>query len=396
MAMSKEMITTGTKKFSELLAKEDVRKGLSQVLPKTVNLDRLLRMVVTAVRANPMLLECTQSSLLASVMGCAILGLEPEPFLGQAYIVPYRRKGTLIATLIPGYRGYLTLARRSGEVQAITAQAVKQNDHFQFEYGLNERLEHRPATTDRGETIGAYVLFRYKDGGHSFEYLPKSEIDKRRDRSKASEKEAGPWITDYDEMAVKTVIRHHIKMVPLSIEELRRAAVLEERFLAGEDQISALLDGAAEDVQATVLKSDEEKIAEFDRQADIMVAQKELFNHFLTLSAQSDKSTVEKIKTDAVDNNQVEALCTAFLDWQSKQNPTENAKRSPGRHPKEKQGNGAVENTTQPGAKERPSRLCPDTNGEERRYDDYCNSGCSKRTGCPAWNAEERQPGEEG
>lgn len=35
-------------------------------------------------------------------------------------------------------------------MQIIQAQAVYENDEFEYELGLNPRLEHRPALHDRG------------------------------------------------------------------------------------------------------------------------------------------------------------------------------------------------------------------------------------------------------
>lgn len=213
----------------ELLNKDSMRRQIEMAIPKHMTVDRLLRVAVTAIRTTPKLLDCTPQSLLACVMGCAQLGLEPEPFLGQAYIIPYGKE----AKLIPGYRGYIALARRSGEVQSVCAQCVYENDVFELQYGLDEKLNHVPAEGDRGNVKGAYVIFRYKDGSHSFDYMSKADIDKIRDRSKASN--SGPWVTDYGEMAKKTVIRRHVKVAPLSIE-MARAAAAEDLALSGGNQ----------------------------------------------------------------------------------------------------------------------------------------------------------------
>jgi len=233
--------------ISDYLARPYIKDQLAMALPKHLTADRLLRVAMTTIRHNRKLLDCTLESLLAAVMGCAQLGLEPEPFLGQAYLVPFnnkvkignREEWRMEAKLIPGYRGYITLARRSGEVQSVTAQVVYANDRFQMEYGLEDILKHTPSDGDRGKPKGAYVIFRYKDGSHSFDYMSVADIEKIRARSKA--KDSGPWVTDWDEMAKKTVIRRHIKLVPLSIE-LATAAAAEEKAFAGESQEGLFLD----------------------------------------------------------------------------------------------------------------------------------------------------------
>jgi recombination protein RecT len=254
-----------------LFEKETVRKQIAMAIPKHLSVDRLLRVAMTSIRTNRKLLDCSQESLLAAVMGCAQLGLEPEPFLGQAYLVPYwnEKKKALEAQLIPGYRGYITLARRSGEVKSVTAQVVYENDKFEMEYGLEEILKHIPNDGDRGKPKGAYVIFRYKDGSHSFDYMSVADINKIMERSKSKDREGnlvGPWVTDWPEMAKKTVIRRHIKLVPLSIE-MATAAAAEEKAFAGESQAGLFLD--TQEAEYTEVdgngEPDPAAIAEFER-----------------------------------------------------------------------------------------------------------------------------------
>lgn len=228
--MSRELTTLENKikTIRNYIDRDVVKNQLARVLPKHLSPDRLLRVAMTSIQRNPKLLECSPQSLLACIMVCGELGLETDPFLGQAYLIPFwnSKKKCYEATLIPGYRGYITLARRSGEVQAVQAQVVKENDEFELEYGLNEKLRHVPSTGERGKTIGAYVVVRYKDGSYSFDYMSVDDIEKIRKRSKSPND--GPWVTDYDEMCKKTVIRRHFKIVPLSTEDARKLAALEE------------------------------------------------------------------------------------------------------------------------------------------------------------------------
>jgi len=220
----------------KMLASPAMKKQMERALPKHLNADRLLRISLSVIRTNPRLAECTQQSLAACIMGCAQLGLEPEPFLGQAYLVPFwnKHKNAFEAQLIPGYRGYISLARRSGEVQTVFAQVVHEGDYFHLRYGLDPNLEHEPADDEqRGEPTGAYVVFRYKDGSYSFDYMSYGEIERIRQRSKSPNE--GPWKTDWAEMAKKSVIRRHVKLVPLSVE-MNTAVAAEHRAIEGETQ----------------------------------------------------------------------------------------------------------------------------------------------------------------
>ncbi|MFT9846605.1 recombination protein RecT [Aneurinibacillus sp. REN35] len=190
---------------------------IARVLPKHMDVDRLLRIALTTIRTNPQLLECTVPSLLGAVMQAAQLGLEPG-LLGQCYIIPYGRE----ATFVIGYKGMIDLARRSGTIKSMYAHEVYSNDEFDYEYGLHPSLTHRPAMRERGEFIGVYAVAHFMDGGYQFEFMPKEEIDRRRMRSRSYQ--SGPWVTDYEEMAKKTVIRHMFKYLPLSVEIMRGAA----------------------------------------------------------------------------------------------------------------------------------------------------------------------------
>lgn len=204
---------SATRTVYDLLEKQKTQIALA--LPKAMNADRFARIVFTECRRTPRLLACTPESLLGAVMLSAQLGLEPGP-LGHCYLVPFRNKSTLEVQFIIGYKGLIDLARRSGNIESIVAREVRSNDEFEFEYGLDEKLVHRPTLTDRGEPIAYYAVARYRDGGHTMLVMSLEDIGARRARSKA--KDAGPWVSDPAAMSMKTVIRAMSTYLPLSIE----------------------------------------------------------------------------------------------------------------------------------------------------------------------------------
>ena len=337
---------------------EKSKAQMTLALPKHLSADRLLRVAMTSIQKNPKLLDCTQQSLLACVMTCAQLGLEPDQFLGQAYLVPFKdtKKNVVICTLIPGYRGYIALARRSGEVKSVSAQVVHEKDSFILQYGIDERLEHIPAEGDRGEAKGAYVIFKYKDGGYSFDYMAKGDIEKIRKRSKSANE--GPWVTDWEEMAKKTVIKRHAKVTPLSVE-LQTAIALEERANIGESQndLLGLDDGNVIEAETT---TDETNPAALIKAFDESIPKDidpEILNIFLTRTAEGNKSTVDAVKiSGAQDLKAFWKIARAF----------------------EKQ---------EKAKKEKEPRLanapCPDA--PETTYNETHCGACAKREGCPAW-----------
>jgi recombination protein RecT len=146
-------------------------------------------------------------------MQAAQLGLEPTGVLGGAYLVPYKET----CTLIIGYRGLIDLARRSGQIESIEAHVVYSNDRFRCHYGLSPVLEHEPAWEGPpGAVKAVYAIAKMKDGGMQLEVMTRAQVDAIKARSKTSG--SGPWVTDYDEMARKTVVRRIAKYLPLTTE----------------------------------------------------------------------------------------------------------------------------------------------------------------------------------
>lgn len=195
-----------------------MERQIAEALPKHMSIERLSRIALTTIRTNPKLLECSIPSLMGAVMQSAQLGLEPG-LIGHCYIIPYGKE----ATFIIGYKGMIDLARRSGNIQSIAAHEVYENDFIELTYGLEENLKHVPwflrkdeKPTDSGKVVGAYMVAKFNDGGHFIHYMPISEIEAHRGRSKAAKN--GPWVTDYTEMCKKTVVRAGWKWLPISVE----------------------------------------------------------------------------------------------------------------------------------------------------------------------------------
>ena len=202
---------------------------IQEVLPKTMSSERFFQLAVSAYNSEPKLAECSTISVLSCVMKCAALGMEPSAVdgLGRAYILPFRNKKThrMEATFILGYKGMLDLARRSGEIQSISARAVYEGDEFDYAYGLYEDLHHVPKHQSDKLTY-AYCIARFKDGGHYFNVLSRKEIEEARKASKASN--GGPWVTNYDAMAVKTAVRRAFPYLPVSVVAQEAAAADEQ------------------------------------------------------------------------------------------------------------------------------------------------------------------------
>lgn len=221
---------------------EQHKGEIARALPRHMTPDRMARIALTEFSKTPKLLECDPKSLFGAIIQCSQLGLEPGGVLGHAYLIPFenRRAGTVDVQLIIGYKGLMELIRRSGQVLGIAAHAVYSNDVFIYEYGLEPKLIHKPAMTNRGEIIAFYAAAQLRNGGRHFEVMSKEDVDKIRAGSRSAN--SGPWVTHYEEMGRKTAIRRIAKFLPVSIE-LRRAIELDEQAEANESQsLGAVLD----------------------------------------------------------------------------------------------------------------------------------------------------------
>lgn len=202
---------------------ESMQGDIAKALPSHITPERMTNIALTVIRSNPALLECSVPSLLGAVVQAAQLGLEPG-LIGHCYFVPFNNKKKVNGKdvwqkdvqFIIGFRGMIDLSRRSGHMKNIYAYTVHENDEFEYELGLEPKLHHKPAIGDRGQLIYVYGVAHFKDGGYHMEIMSRDEVDAIRSRSKSGQ--YGPWQTDYEEMAKKTVIRRMFKYLPISIE----------------------------------------------------------------------------------------------------------------------------------------------------------------------------------
>lgn len=195
----------------------EIRKALPSVLTP----ERFTRITLSALSSNPRLQECTPQSFLGAMMTAAQLGVEPNTPLGQAYLIPFKNHGVMETQFQLGYKGMIDLAYRSGEISTIQAHVVYANDRFSYSFGLNPTLEHIPATADRGEPTHVYAVFRTKDGGFGYDVMSMDDV-RHHARKYSKSYGNGPWQTNFEEMAKKTVLKRVLKYAPLKSDFVRQ------------------------------------------------------------------------------------------------------------------------------------------------------------------------------
>lgn len=242
--------------MTAFLNSEKVLLNIEQALG-SVNKQRFITSVISAVNNNPALTDCTNQSILSAALLGESLKLSPSPQLGHYYMVPFndKEKGK-VATFQLGYKGYIQLAIRSGQYKKLNVLAIKKGELEYFD-PLNEEIKinlmiDRWDEREEAETIGYYAMFELCNGFRKAIYWSKKQMLSHADKySQAFSKDGGNiktkngtkkkvsfaefeagkypaedawmyssfWYKDFDGMAYKTMLRQLIsKWGIMSIE----------------------------------------------------------------------------------------------------------------------------------------------------------------------------------
>lgn len=168
--------------------------------------------LLSVVTNNNLLVKASNESIMTAAMKAAVLNLPIEPSLGQAYIVPYGRE----AQFQLGYKGLIQLAQRSGKYKSINSGVVYKSQFISYT-PLFEELE-IDFTQPQDEVIGYFAAFKLLNGFEKVTYWTKEQAYAHGKRFSKSFNN-GPWKSDFDAMAQKTLLKQIIsKYGPLSIE----------------------------------------------------------------------------------------------------------------------------------------------------------------------------------
>ena len=242
--MSRELATRGEPPIVALLDKS--KDALERALPKHLNITRMSRILLTAIRTTPKLANCDPYSTLAAFFEAAQLGLEPCTPLGQAWVLPYGNK----AGLVIGYKGYIALADRAGVM--IRAEVVWSDDFFEYGLGTEPYIHHKKAEEPAAQRTltHAYAVAVYPDGRKNFKVVDQSEIGKAKGCSPSSRSKDSPWRTHEESMWMKTAVRRLAPFLPLSAE-FQRAVMIEEASEGVKHKIDWKLDEVLDELPAT-------------------------------------------------------------------------------------------------------------------------------------------------
>ncbi len=211
-------VKKGQQKFSVMIQSDAYKNLINNTLGDPKRANGFITAITSAVATNPALTECDPGTILSAGLLGETLQLSPSPQLGQYYLVPFndRKLGRKVAQFQLGYKGYIQLAIRSGQYKKLNAMAIKEGELIKYD-PLNEEIEVQliedEAEREAAPTIGYYAMFEYLNGFRKVIYWSREKMEAHANeysQGYRARKGYTFWEKNFDDMAIKTMLRHLI------------------------------------------------------------------------------------------------------------------------------------------------------------------------------------------
>lgn len=239
-----------------LLSKDAYKRRFEEVLGKRAG--QFMASIIQASNSYQ-LRQCEPQSVISAAMVAASLDLPIDKNLGFAHIVPY--KG--VASFQMGYKGFIQLGLRSGQFKSMRDAKVNAEAFIGYDEVTGDPKIDWKKLDETKEPVGYAFAWRLTNGFEKIVYWTKEAVEAHASRfSQAyrAKKKDSPWFTDFDSMALKTVIKAALaKWAPLSLE-MQTAITHDEGAVKGEDGEVVFMDNeTAAEVKKPIFGGEEEK-----------------------------------------------------------------------------------------------------------------------------------------
>lgn len=196
------------KRFDEIMGAR-APQFISSIV-SMVNQDTMLRAVV----------QDAPQTIITSALKAASLDLTIDPALGMAYVMPFKNSkkvgGEWVtkneATLVIGYKGLIQMAMRTGAYININATDVREGEIVE---GSRDRMRgtmefawiEDDTEREKKPIIGYVAYYKLVNGMEKMVYMSKAQVDAHEQRNRKGQNMTKGWRDNYDEMALKTVLR---------------------------------------------------------------------------------------------------------------------------------------------------------------------------------------------
>lgn len=195
--------------LQQLLSSAGIKRRFEELLDNSA--PSFISSILTIVRSNSKLQDCSPNSILSAAGIAAALKLPINPSLGLAHIVPYKSKNGMQAQFQLGYRGYIQLAMRSGQYQTLNSGAVREGQIKEIDFVTGEIIRGEKISDN---VVGYLAYMRLINGFEKSLYMTTEELQAHAEKYSQSYaydlrsgKKSSVWSTNFDAMAKKTVLK---------------------------------------------------------------------------------------------------------------------------------------------------------------------------------------------
>lgn len=180
-----------------------------------------------------------KNTILASAYQATLLELPLEQNFGYCWVVPYSNKGILQAQFQMGYKGYIQLALRSQQYKDINISDVRDGElkkvdrikGIKFNWIQDENLRLK------AKVVGYVASFKLKNGFYKELYMSKEQVEQHFLKySKTYAKNKKFLVSDFDSMALKTVLTQLLRKWGIMSVDLQQAYEADQAVLNGQDK----------------------------------------------------------------------------------------------------------------------------------------------------------------
>lgn len=241
-------------RLETLVYRTDIKKRFEEILGKKA--PAFISSIISATKSNPQLKEADPNSILSSAVVAATLDLPINPNLGFAHIVPYGGK----AQFQMGWKGFVQLAIRTGQFKTMNAAEVYEGELVSWNRVTGE-IEIDLNAKKSDAVIGYVAFFRMINGFEKYHFMTADQVKKHGKKySKSYAKGFGPWVDDFNSMALKTVLKLLLSKYGMLSVEIQKAVQADQAIVKeeGEEQTFEHEDNLEGDAQEPIETTAEE------------------------------------------------------------------------------------------------------------------------------------------
>jgi recombination protein RecT len=230
---NQQVVATGAKNkmtlLREFFEKDLVKDQLTNALND--NKESFIASVIDLYSGDPYLQNCHPEQVAMTALKAAVLKLPVIKNLGFAYIVPYKSGDKFTPQLQIGYKGLIQLAIRTNQYRVIHADLV-----YEGEYKTCNKLTGEFDLTGERKNdnvVGYFAHFEMTNGFSKTLYMTRERVEAHAKKySKSFSQASSPWKTEFDAMALKTVLRGLLSHWGYLSVEMQDAITEEDRDIA--------------------------------------------------------------------------------------------------------------------------------------------------------------------